>query len=195
MSATSNIDFRTPAAGFDQPLQMWLACHERVARMNGLLTRLVEYLQTHPADESTRVTATSVRRYFDEAAPRHHDDEDVDLFPRVLQRLAEAGQTARAARVSAMVERLQQDHADMALLWASLRAHLERIERGEPTALDAALVEQFVARYRTHIEIEEREVGSAAEELLTPEDLHAIGNAMAARRGVDWNEIAGSELR
>ena len=29
---TGTIDFRTPGAGFDQPIEMWLACHERVQR-------------------------------------------------------------------------------------------------------------------------------------------------------------------
>ena len=31
MNAVSLIDFRTPAAGFDQPLELWQACHERIA--------------------------------------------------------------------------------------------------------------------------------------------------------------------
>ena len=51
-------------------------------RFAALLGRLAEHLGTHGANEDAQVTATSIRRYFNEAAPRHHEDEEVDLFPR-----------------------------------------------------------------------------------------------------------------
>jgi hemerythrin-like domain-containing protein len=194
MNAVSTIDFRAPAAGFDQPLAMWHACHERVARMTNLLERLLDHLATHPIDHDAQVTATTVRRYFDEAAPRHHDDEEVDLFPQVLRRLEAAGDTARAARIGIIIERLQDDHDDMDVLWSSLRTQLARVEDGQAPSFDPAEVAQFINRYRAHIETEETEVGPAARAVLTPEDLQAIGRSMAQRRGVDWDEIAGSGL-
>jgi pyridoxamine 5'-phosphate oxidase len=195
MNAVSTIDFRTPAAGFDQPLAMWHACHERVARMTNLLERLLDHLATHPIDHDAQVTATTVRRYFDEAAPRHHDDEEVDLFPQVLRRLQAAGDTARAARIGILIETLQSDHQDMDVLWSSLRLQLARVEDGQATSFDPAEVAQFINRYRAHIDTEESEIGPAARAVLTPEDLLSIGRSMAARRGVDWDEIAGSGLR
>ena len=82
MNAVSRLDFSSPSAGYDQPLEMWIDCHKRIARMNSLLQRLVDHLKHHAVDKHAGVTATSIRRYFDEAAPRHHDDEEVDLFPR-----------------------------------------------------------------------------------------------------------------
>ncbi len=194
MSAVSSIDFRSPAAGFDQPLEMWHACHERVARMTSLLARLHDYLATHPLDENAGVTATSVRRYFDEAAPRHHEDEEIDLFPMVLRRLDAADDAARGARVAAAIERLQRDHEDMGVLWIHLREQLVRIEHGRAPAIEPAVVAQFIEHYRSHIALEEAEVGVAARELLTAADLRRLGGAMAARRGVNWDEIAGSAL-
>jgi hemerythrin-like domain-containing protein len=191
----SIIDFRTPGAGFDQPLQMWHACHERVERMTGLLARLHDHLRTRAVDDEARVTASSVLRYFDEAAPRHHDDEEVDLFPAVLRRLQAAGQIARAARVGAAIERLQQEHDDIHALWLALRVQLARVERAEQPAFDPDVVAQFIERYRQHIALEDAEIGPAAHDLLTTDDLRAIGQAMAARRGVDWEEIAGSGLQ
>lgn len=195
MNAESNIDFRTPAAGFDQPLAMWHACHERVARMTNLLERLLDHLATHPIDRDAQVTAATVRRYFDEAAPRHHDDEEVDLYPQLLRRLEAAGDTARAARIGVIIESLQSDHEDMHVLWSSLRLQLVCVEDGQAPSFDPAEVAQFINRYRAHIETEENEIGPAARAVLTPEALLAIGSAMAARRGVNWDEIAGSGLR
>ena len=54
---TSTIDFRTPAAGFDQPVEMWLACHQRVQRFAALLSRLAEHVRKQGADEDAQVTA------------------------------------------------------------------------------------------------------------------------------------------
>lgn len=190
-AAISLIDFRTPAAGFDQPLAMWQACHERVARMNNMLQRLVDYLRKNPVDESASVTATSIRRYFDEAAPRHHEDEEIDLFPRLMQRLREASSGPAAAHIGAAIENLLADHTEMHALWSAIRRQVVEVEAGRRPQFDEAQVTLFVTRYRAHIEIEDGEIASALQRMLTAQDLVEIGRAMAARRGVDWAEIAG----
>jgi pyridoxamine 5'-phosphate oxidase len=195
MNARSTIDFRSPAAGFDQPLALWHACHERVARMTNLLERLVEHLKTHPVDEAAGVTASTVRRYFDEAAPRHHEDEEADLFPRLLARLERAPHRPDAQRIAAQVRRLLHDHAEMDSLWASLRAQLACVEAGTAPQFDDTQVALFINGYRAHIEIEENELAPLLHATLDGADLAAIGRAMAARRGVDWDEIAASGLQ
>ena len=43
------IGFRAPAAGFDHPIEMWQACHERVKRMSALLQRLAQHRDLDPA--------------------------------------------------------------------------------------------------------------------------------------------------
>lgn len=150
----STIDFRTPAAGFDQPLELWLACHDRVRRMCTLLQRLLEHVRKAGVDEQAKVTAVSIRRYFDEAAPRHHEDEEIDLFPRLLQRL-EGRTESEAAGVRNAITLLDSDHREMGRLWSILR--------------DALLAG---ARYRTRHEDAERavepgDVGGAVRVLAT----------------------------
>jgi pyridoxamine 5'-phosphate oxidase len=191
MSAVSLIDFRTPAAGFDQPLEMWHACHERVARMNNMLQRLVEYLKTHEVDKDARVTAASVRRYFDEAAPRHHEDEEIDLFPRLLDKLRAASSGPAAEHIGAAIQSLLADHEEMHGLWAAIREQLVKVEAGDAPEFDEAQVLLFVTRYRAHIEVEEGEIGPALKRMLKAKDLAEIGRAMAQRRGVNWDEISG----
>ncbi len=187
----SFIDFRTPAAGFDQPLELWLACHDRVRRMASLLERLREHLIENGADESARVTATSIRRYFDEAAPRHHEDEEVDLFP-LLRRLLPKKAPKKARAVNAALDRLEADHAEMGKLWQTLRLLLESIERGENVQLDEAMVQRFATRYREHCETEDTVIADALRRCLDATDLDAIGQAMAERRGVDWTHLHSS---
>ncbi|MFP5465887.1 MAG: hemerythrin domain-containing protein, partial [Gammaproteobacteria bacterium] len=109
-----------PAPGYEQPFAMLEACHERVHRMLDLLERLRAYLPDHGADRSARDAARDVMRYFDQAAPNHHRDEELHVFPPLL-----AGGDADTA---ALVRRLQQDHVRMESAWQSARAVLARIE-------------------------------------------------------------------
>lgn len=187
----SIIDFRMPAAGFDQPLELWLACHDRVRRMTGLLERLREHVAHIGADDAARVTATTIRRYFVEAAPRHHQDEEVDLFPLLRRRLPEKA-PGRAAQVNATIERLEADHVALGKVWDRLLPVLEAIERGEAAALNADDVRVFADGYRGHCEVEDTVVADALRLCLADADLDALGQAMAERRGVDWTHLHSS---
>jgi hemerythrin-like domain-containing protein len=185
------IDFRTPAAGFDQPLQLWLACHDRVRRMTSLLERLHEHMQSGGADEAAQVTAASILRYFDEAAPRHHEDEEVDLFP-LLRRLLPAKAPADEAVVTAALHRLQGDHVELGKLWQELRVTLQAIAAGQPARLEPAFVQRFAAGYRQHCEVEDTVVADALKRCLGEVHLDALGQSMAERRGVDWTHLHSS---
>lgn len=183
------VDFSTPAAGFDQPLELWGACHGRVRRMIGLLQRLAEHVPKAGADSDARTTATSIRRYFDEAAPRHHDDEEIDLFVRLRERLGQLDAT-HAKQVAEAIATLESDHHDLSALWRTLRETLVRIEGGQAAVLDEATIAVFVNRYEAHMELEETVIEPALKRLLKKSDLAAIGQSMAKRRGVDWSELA-----
>lgn len=185
------IDFRTPAAGFDEPLELWLACHDRVRRMAGLLERLHEHLQLQGADDAAQVTAASIRRYFEEAAPRHHEDEEVDLFPLLRRLLPEKAPQDEATVVAALAQ-LEKDHVELGKLWQELRGRLLTIEAGQPTALAEDLVQRFAGGYRRHCEVEDSVVAAALRRCLSGVDLDAVGQAMAERRGVDWTHLHSS---
>jgi hemerythrin-like domain-containing protein len=167
----STIDFRTPGAGFDQPVEMWLACHERVQRFAALLSRLAEHLRKQGADEDAQVTAASIRRYFNEAAPRHHEDEEVDLFPRLRDRL-----DARSDRtVLEVLDQVEADHLEMANLWKVLDAALAKVSRGERVALEQQLIDRFATMYRHHIDAEEQVLLPALKKLLGRGEWQAVG--------------------
>ena len=91
------------------------ACHERVERTLTLLSRLRSYLREQAVDDAARQAARDVLRYFDIAAPLHHEDEELHVFPLLLAR--------GAPSVVALVRQLQQDHVHMAADWAAARAH------------------------------------------------------------------------
>jgi len=183
---TGTIDFRTPGAGFDQPVEMWLACHERVQRFAALLSRLAEHLAKQGADEDAQVTAVSIRRYFNEAAPRHHEDEEVDMFPRLRERL----DSERDKTVLDVLEQVEADHLEMAGLWKRLDAALAEVSRGKRVVLEQPLIDRFATMYVHHIDAEERVVLPALKKALSRNDWQAIGRSMAERRGLEWDELA-----
>lgn len=182
---TSTIDFRTPGAGFDQPVEMWLACHERVQRFAALLGRLADHVRKQGADEDAQVTATSIRRYFNEAAPRHHEDEEVDMFPRLRERLVDSDKT-----VLDVLDQVEADHLEMAGMWKSIDATLAKIAHGRPVALEQAVIDRFATMYRHHIDAEERVLLPALKRVLGKADWNAVGRAMAERRGLEWDDLA-----
>jgi hemerythrin-like domain-containing protein len=164
-----------PGAGFDQPFEMLDACHQRVEHMLVLLGRLSAHLGTHGADEQAQQAARDVMRYFDLAAPHHHEDEERHVLPR----LRECGHTVLA-------ERVLREHAAMAVAWAAVRGVLQGVERGHCPADVAALVQQwlaFAALYREHIALEERDVFALARTHTGADGLRAMADEMARRRG------------
>ena len=172
----------TPAVGWEQPFEMLRACHERVQRSLALLGRLQAHVAQHGVDNNAAQAATDVLRYFDQAAPLHHLDEEEQVFPLALAQGDAAVQNA--------VARLQQEHGAMDAAWQALRAGLQQLAASPPPARgwsDAwcagTAVQDFVALYADHIALEENLVYPCVEALLTPVLREAMGRTMARRRG------------
>ena len=171
--------FEAPAAGFDAPFEMLDACHDRVRRMLALLQRLQAHLAAHGADEQARQAARDVMRYFDLAAPAHHEDEERHVFPALLQ--------ADPTRWAPLVARLREDHAEMAAEWPRSREALAAVEAGHwdpATQAQALSWARFAALYAGHLVTEDDAVFPAAMALMDAPELAAMGAEMAGRRGV-----------
>lgn len=170
--------FTAPAVGFEQPFEMLAACHERVQRSLDLLRRLLAYIDDRGHDASTRSAAADVLRYFDIAAPLHHEDEEQHVFPPLLAHCD--------ARVRAAVRTLQREHREMAAAWAAARPFLlawtDSAAGGPVSAAARATLAHFAGLYAGHIEAEERLVYPAARAGMDDGQLALMGRAMQARR-------------
>ena len=167
-----------PSASFDQPFDMLEACHERVTRTLDLLQRLRAHVDARGAGEPARQAARDVMRYFDLAAPAHHEDEERHVFPSVLAH--------GDARQRSLIQRLQADHLAMVADWAHARGVLTQLAEGGIATFDAAqrsVLDRFAQRYPTHIALEEELVYPAARRWLGPADQTDMGTEMARRRG------------
>ena len=171
-----------PAAGFEAPFEMLAACHDRVERMLALQAKLQRHLLDKGCDEPARQAARDVMRYFDLAAPLHHQDEELHVFPPLL-----AGPDAG---LRALAQRLTQDHRQMETAWVQARRTLAAIADSPAsgwtplTPAQAAALEQFAALYRHHLDDENAIAYPAAQASLSPAALEAMSEDMMGRRGV-----------
>ena len=171
-----------PAAGFEAPFEMLEACHDRIERMLRLIIRLQEHLQTQGLDDQVRQAARDVMRYFDLAAPLHHEDEERHVFPPLMW--------GADAAVKALVLRMIQDHRQMEIAWKGARAVLLALADHDESPCDALTVWQKVALndfarlYRQHLDDENQVIYPAARAQLSPEAIATMSEDMMARRGV-----------
>jgi hemerythrin-like domain-containing protein len=118
-------------------------------------------------------------RYFDQAAPHHHRDEELHVFPPLLAQ--------GEPHVVAVVTRLQQDHVLMERRWQEARCVLGRLQEGRLQALGAAedaVLDAFAGLYDGHIRAEEEIAYPAVQTALDAPTLQAMGEEMMRRRGV-----------
>ena len=171
----------SPEAGFEAPFELLTACHERVHRMLRLLDRLQQHLAERGWDGQAADAARDVMRYFDLAAPLHHEDEELHVFPPLLAQGDDS--------VCAVVRRLQADHQAMERAWPPARALLQEVaQAASPKAWagwDAAALQtlaDFRGRYGEHIRLEEELVYPAAQGVLEVTSLQAMSADMQKRR-------------
>ena len=163
------------AATFDDPLAMLVACHGRIRKQLATLRRLERHLPEHGHDADARAAARAILRYFDSAAVHHHEDEEASLLPRLV---------ARAPKASALSSRLFAEHRELAERWRKLRPLLSGIASGQRAVLPPRLVLDITDAYESHIAVEEADLIPLARDVLPPDEIAAIGQEMARRRGV-----------
>src|SRR3970282_1520807 len=100
----------TPAPGFDEPLAMLRACHERIQRQCATLAKLAAHLRRDGLTDDARQAAADIHRYFASAGRQHHADEEQDLFPVLRPGPVLAARRDARAR----------DHTEMESLWQRL---------------------------------------------------------------------------
>lgn len=167
-----------PSVGFEVPLEMLAACHLRVQDQCSTLLRLAPHIAAQGSDRPAREAATAVMRYFDTSARHHHEDEEHDLFPALIESMA--GSDAVCLRE--LTAALTAEHRELETRWQALRAVLAQVATGQAVLLAQGDVSGFAQLYRRHIAREESELLPMARRLLSDAELDRIGLAMRTRR-------------
>lgn len=168
------------APDFNQPIAVLKHCHDRIRKQLQTLQNLLGHLPQHGADTAAQKAAEAVLKYFDNAAPLHHGDEEQDLMP-MLQATARG---ADAALLAAVVPGILADHARMDAEWTILKSQLDKIANGSSTALSVEDVNRFSEAYAAHMLTEETQIAPMAKRLFTDEQMELLGQAMQRRRGI-----------
>lgn len=173
------------APGFDQPLAVLKHCHDRIRKQLATLDKLHLYLAQPGAqsDAQAQAAAKAVLNYFQKAAPLHHEDEEIDLFPT----LGSTAQGDDLALFQELLPRILQQHTQMAEQWQRLEQQLLRIAEGQAQSLQASELQAFQSLYQEHMQIEETQIAVMAARLFSAEQMQKLGGAMQARRGISSN--------
>lgn len=177
--------FSSLAAGPEAPLEMLAACHEKIRQQCATLQRLVAHIETRGIDADARQAASNILRYFETAGKLHHQDEEEDIFPALIESMT-AQEAVHSLHPENLMQTLSADHRTQDALWLPLRNALTRIARGEQTTLTATDVLPWLTQHAQHLQQEDDVLLPMAKRLLSNAALEKIGRAMCARRGVGF---------
>ena len=174
---------------FTQPIAALKHCHDRIRKELRSLEALPAYLTQHGADLPAQQCAAAMVRYFGQAAPMHHADEEEDLIPL----LRASARDADAALLDLMIPVLTTEHRDMASTWEALVLQLDQVALARSAQLDLDLVKQFSVLYASHMDTEETHIATMAKRLFDPAKMQLLGNAMRMRRGLPCVDAASTK--
>lgn len=174
------------AAGFDDPLEMLLACHRRIEKQLETLKRLRAHLAAKGVDPEASTAAQSILRYFARSAVDHHQDEEHDVFPLLEVRMEASGDAVRFRALRAVLEA---DHRELEAAWHHLKRPLEGVAEGLMRTLPEAEVQAFASAYASHIRAEESVLREFFPRWIGERDREKLGRAMAARRNVPYPPV------
>jgi hemerythrin-like domain-containing protein len=162
-------------------MDMLVACHERVQRSLDLMARLQQHMLATGCDAQARSAARDVLRYFDVAAPLHHQDEELHVFPVLL-----GGPDTELRQLAC---ELIDDHRRMEVAWVVARVVLLAIAQDTTGVLhlsptQTAALADFAGLYAQHIVREEGLAYPGALAQLSAVDLQRMSQDMMTRRGV-----------
>jgi len=174
------------APDFDQPVAVLKHCHDRIRKQLKTMEQLAGPAIDQAGADIVRQAAAAVLRYFEKAAPQHHEDEERDLLPM----LAATARDADAALLTELSPQVLREHHEMEAVWQRLQPQLAALAEGRPGTLSSTDVEEYSALYLGHMDKEENHIAPMAKRLFSADQMRTLGNAMRTRRGIALPEGA-----
>ena len=164
--------FDTRSTTFAEPIEMLYACHDKVRRFCGQTRLLPGYIAEHGRNDIVLQTIRQISQYFNVAAPLHHQDEENDFFPLLLQYAPEA---------KADIDELLRQHESLHANWAAVQTEFDKLREHAGHMPDGETLARFTAAYDVHLEIEEA-LFALGKQKIPLQKLAEIGRNMASRR-------------
>lgn len=169
-------------ADTDAPVHHFSNCHVGIFAELSRLGQLPDLLG--PAALARKIAQQSLA-FFNKGMYTHHSEEEKDLFPAV-HGSAQPGE--ERMKMDALMAQLVQDHRALEKLWESLEPGLQKVARGQDSALDLAALGALVQRYKAHARLEEDQFLPMAETILGRNSNHmaALGLQLHMRHAPDF---------
>jgi hemerythrin-like domain-containing protein len=151
-------------------------CYRKTLVALGRLAGLVARLTKIGADEEAQVLAREVAEHFSCTAREHHQDEERQVFPKLMS-------SGGAETVQAML-RLQQDHGWLEESWLELSPYLDAVASGQSWyGLDMLRegAEVFIAFSHDHIALEKPLIYPQARKPMAAGERRDMGREMASQ--------------
>ena len=166
---------------FSDPTGLLSDCHRRIEMFLGSLQGVAKVIDS-PLSTEARGALENALHYFHEAAPKHTEDEEESLFPRLRQIHNPEIESALSA-----LNALEDDHRRADALHAEVHAlAVQCLERSHLPFHEAGrfrqAVDDLTSIYGGHIRIEENVIFPAAKRALSSAQKSSIANEMASRR-------------
>ena len=157
---------------FDEPIEMLYACHGKVRNFCEQIDRLPGYLAENGYNKAVAQAVRQIRHYFTIAADLHHQDEEHDFFPLLLQYRPQARET---------IEELERQHQHLHQIWLDVEEELEKLQSAPEYTPDTGRLKTFSAAYQQHLLLEEP-LFEQGKQAIPAAELTAIGSLMSRRR-------------
>jgi iron-sulfur cluster repair protein YtfE (RIC family) len=171
-----------PASQLLTPLDFIFAEHFRQRSLCWLIDQVAD------AAETDKDSVAAALRFLRSDFGLHVIDEEEDLFP-LLRRRAEPED-----RIADVLGELSEEHAadkqDAEEIVDRFSDAAETERKRRLTRAFRKLLHRFAANERRHLIVENAIVLPLARVRLEIDDLHNLGRRMAARRGIDYSDIA-----
>lgn len=166
---------------FSDPTGLLSDCHRRIEMFLGVLQRVAQMLDS-PLPADARDSFQTALRYFQDAAPKHTQDEEESLFPRLR-----GIQHPEIEMALSALNALEHDHRRADALHSEVhQLGLKCLENGNLSVPDAVrfrrAVGDLTSIYGEHIRIEDDVVFPAAQRELSRSQKDAIASEMRSRR-------------
>ncbi|MEW9921266.1 hemerythrin domain-containing protein [Marimonas sp. MJW-29] len=157
------------------PLDFIAEDHMREREVCALIDRLVDLVAISAEERAT------ILDFLQEQLPHHLQDEQIDLFPMMLERCDPEEE------IDKVIDRLTSDHGH-AIADAPAVVALIKAQGRELTPEASTVLTEFARHARRHLVLENAIILPIARTRLTKEDLRIMKDHMQERRGLDATE-------